>query len=207
MTSTVVQESETAAMLRLLQVARESGVKLRRDDKGGYWASSASQPGRWHVVTACSCTCPGFGKANRCRHLAALHAHLGWLPGTHPQGPDAEEQAAPLPTMPKFELTYRPGGWVEGDRFEGDTLHYQPEQTRIYVNGVEWVRITGDDTAVFRPGTFRATDLRPLGMHFDTVVKYLREVDHDAPIDQLLADAGLFRANEFHEETMHLAVA
>jgi len=78
-------ESRTEAMRRLLAVARESGVKLGRDQYGEYWASSVSEPGRLYRVEPDSCGCRGFQMHRRCRHVAALWQHLGYLDDPEPE--------------------------------------------------------------------------------------------------------------------------
>ncbi len=75
----VTVETRTDALRRLAQVARESGVRLMRDTNGDYWATSVSEPGWLYAVTPESCGCRGFATHRRCRHVAALHAHLGYL--------------------------------------------------------------------------------------------------------------------------------
>ncbi len=72
-------ETREDALRRLLQVARESGVRLLRDDSGEMWATSVSDPDWLHKVEPDSCGCRGFAMHRRCRHVAALHAPLGWL--------------------------------------------------------------------------------------------------------------------------------
>jgi len=86
-------ETRTDALRRLAQVARESGVKLMRDEHGEYWATSVSEPGWLYGVTPESCGCRGFATHRRCRHVAALHAHLGWL---DPE-PTPPADASPIP--------------------------------------------------------------------------------------------------------------
>jgi len=81
MATTHTAESRTDALRRLLEVAKESGVRLLRDDAGEMWTTSASDPGWLHKVEPGSCSCRGFARAGRCRHIAALWAHLGWLDG------------------------------------------------------------------------------------------------------------------------------
>lgn len=82
-TTSPVRETREDAMVRLASKAREDGIKLYRDPKDGrHYASSRSQPGRFHYVTALSCTCAGFVSHQRCSHLAALHAALGWITTT-----------------------------------------------------------------------------------------------------------------------------
>jgi len=80
-------ESRTDALRRLAQVARESGVKLMRDTDGEYWATSVSEPGWLYRLEPDSCGCRGFAMHRRCRHVAALHAHLGWLDSPEPTPP------------------------------------------------------------------------------------------------------------------------
>jgi len=90
-------ESRTEALRRLAQVARESGVKLMRDTEGNYWATSVSEPGMLYRLEPDSCECRGFAMHRRCRHLAALHAHLGWLENPDPT-PPAGSPPRPEPT-------------------------------------------------------------------------------------------------------------
>ncbi len=85
-TITTTTESRTDAMRRLLEVARESGVKLLKDDRGEMWATSVSEPGRLYFVTPESCGCRGFATHRRCRHVAALWSHLGYLTDPDPAG-------------------------------------------------------------------------------------------------------------------------
>ena len=72
-------ETRTEAMRRLLDVARESGVKLGMDSHGEYWATSISEPGWLYGVTPESCGCRGFAMHRRCRHVAAVWSYLGYL--------------------------------------------------------------------------------------------------------------------------------
>ncbi len=72
-------ETRTEAMRRLLDVARESGVRLGMDSNGEYWATSVSEPGWLYGVTPESCGCRGFAMHRRCRHVAALWSHLGYF--------------------------------------------------------------------------------------------------------------------------------
>ncbi len=79
-TITTAPESREAALIRLADRARTTGVRLYQDRKDGrFYASSRSQPGTYHRVTGFSCSCRGFLRQGRCAHLAALHAALGWL--------------------------------------------------------------------------------------------------------------------------------
>ena len=89
-----VTESRSDAIRRLLKVARESGVKLLKDDRGEMWATSVSEPGLLHKVEPESCSCRGFTHHRRCRHVAALWAHLGFL------DPNPDPASAALPDCP-----------------------------------------------------------------------------------------------------------
>jgi hypothetical protein len=74
-----IVETREEALRRLLQVARDSGVRLLRDDAGEMWATSVSDPDWLHKVEPDSCGCRGFARAGRCRHVAALQSHLGYF--------------------------------------------------------------------------------------------------------------------------------
>ncbi len=74
-----IVETREEALMRLLQIARDSGVQLKRDSLGDYWATSISDPGWLHKVEPDSCSCRGFVRHGRCRHVAALLAYLGTL--------------------------------------------------------------------------------------------------------------------------------
>lgn len=75
--------------------ARREGVKLYRDNQtGAHYATSVSQPGRWHYVTLLSCDCVGFVNHGHCKHHSALViAHL-----LQDGGPDPETDAGLCPT-------------------------------------------------------------------------------------------------------------
>jgi len=74
-------ETLEAARIRLAQKARIDGVRIVRDPiDGRHYATSTSQPGRFHYVTLVSCDCPGFIHAGRCRHHSALLAAYAPLP-------------------------------------------------------------------------------------------------------------------------------
>jgi hypothetical protein len=199
-TDTVV-ETETHAMQRLLAKARVEGVKLGKDAEGRYWAASVSTPGVWYALTAVSCTCKGFAGHQRCKHLAALHAHLGWLKDEQPE--------PPTPTVvPVLEVQHTPGGWVDDDLTPSGMVRFAEARTSIVIGGVEEVRISGECkvSAVFRPGTANAADLIVCITHFDTVVHYVRMLDPEH-VDQVLSAAEMFRADELLPETMELAAA
>lgn len=87
-TSHPVRETREAAMIRLAGKARETGIKLYQDPTDGrFYASSRSNPGTLHYLTGFSCTCAGFITHQRCSHLAALHAALGWITTPEPTPP------------------------------------------------------------------------------------------------------------------------
>jgi len=94
--TTTAPESREDALMRLAVQARASGVRLFQDRSDGrFYASSRSQPGALHRLTAWTCSCPGFVRHSRCSHLAALHAALGWL----------ERDPDPEPTPPATPIT------------------------------------------------------------------------------------------------------
>jgi hypothetical protein len=128
------QPAETIdqARRRLAQKARESGVTLRRDADGRWYASSVSQPGTWHYVTGFTCDCLGFGRVQRCMHHSALLAHLGWLP-EDPRDPD------PAAPGSAFIAYHAP---------EEATAHDDVWVTAIVVDGRETIRVTGDGDAL-----------------------------------------------------------
>ena len=74
-------ESRTDALRRLLVIARESGVRLGVDHAGDFYATSVSEPARLYPVGPESCGCRGYQTHRRCRHVAALWAHLGYFGG------------------------------------------------------------------------------------------------------------------------------
>ncbi len=93
-TTTSLVETREQALLRLGRKARQEGVRLYRDARDGrHYASSVSQPGQLHYITAVSCDCQGFITYQRCKHHAALLIALGWL--TDPD-PDPPSPIAPL---------------------------------------------------------------------------------------------------------------
>jgi len=92
MTTARPTETREEALRRLLAVAKESGVRLLRDYHGDFYATSTSDPGWLYPVGPESCGCRGFQTHRRCRHLAALWSHLGWL-----DDPDPDPAGAALP--------------------------------------------------------------------------------------------------------------
>ena len=105
-------ETRTEAMRRLLDVARESGVRLGMDSDGDMWATSVSEPGRLYPVTPESCGCRGFAMHRRCRHVAALWSYLGYL--------DPE----PTPPAPASCPTCNGSGEVTGTVSMGQSWRY-----------------------------------------------------------------------------------
>jgi hypothetical protein len=107
-------ESRTDALRRLLEVAKESGVRLLRDDAGEMWTTSVSDPGWLHKLEPDSCSCRGFARAGRCRHQAALWSHLGWLDG------DGAPEPTPAAGCPVCHgagtITVAHSRWVGGSR-------------------------------------------------------------------------------------------
>ncbi len=78
-------ETYDERIVRLARQARERGVRIYSDDAGKQWfATSSSQPGVLHYITAASCTCRGFVFSGACTHNAALLDRLGWLPAVEP---------------------------------------------------------------------------------------------------------------------------
>ncbi len=72
---------QRARQRRLAAQAAADGVWLIR--QGGRWyATSRSQPGVRHYLTAWSCTCKGFLYTGECGHHSLLLARLGWLDAT-----------------------------------------------------------------------------------------------------------------------------
>jgi len=84
MVTHVRYETREDALRRLLVVARESGVRLGVDHHGDFYATSVSDPGWLHKLEPGSCSCRGFARGGRCRHLAALWSHLGWFDDPEP---------------------------------------------------------------------------------------------------------------------------
>jgi hypothetical protein len=198
--TTTVVETKQHAMRRLLAKARAEGVKLGKDAEGRYWGASVSTPGLWYALTAVSCTCKGFAGHQRCKHLAASHARLGWL--TEDIDPEPEPTTAPV-----IELRHTEGAWVNDELTPAGMVRWVKARTSLLIDGVEEVRITGDDhtvSAVFRPGTESAKDLHTCGTHFATVVHFARMLGPEG-YERALAAAEMFPADEFREETTLVA--
>jgi len=88
-------ETHDERIVRLARTARERGIRVYSDDAGQQWfATSSSQPGVLHYVTAVSCTCRGFVFSGACTHNAALLDRQNWLPRV------VEELPATVPCYP-----------------------------------------------------------------------------------------------------------
>jgi hypothetical protein len=81
METVTIVESREQTIRRLAAKARREGVQVLQDNRGRWWASSVSQPGQLHAVTAVSCDCAGFVHHSHCKHHSALLVHLGWVAG------------------------------------------------------------------------------------------------------------------------------
>lgn len=115
MVTTHTAESKATALRRLLEVARESGVRLGQDSNGDFYATSVSEPGRLYPVGPESCGCRGFATHRRCRHIAALWSHLGWL--------DLDDDSEPTPPATGCPVCHGAGQvivahsrWIGGSR-------------------------------------------------------------------------------------------
>jgi hypothetical protein len=91
---------------RLADEAIRKGIRLYRVPSANEWyATSSSDPGLLHRVTALSCDCKGFMHWQRCTHIALLLAEIGYLP----ELPDPEpEPASPAAAAPVED---RPDPW------------------------------------------------------------------------------------------------
>ncbi len=90
---------------RLTRLAREQGVMLLREHcTGKVFATSVSHPGQIHRLTpkgrGFACSCEGWARWQRCKHVATLFAELGWLPVVDPE---------PEPPVPVAPASRRPG--------------------------------------------------------------------------------------------------
>lgn len=96
-TRTVVKETEAQMWTRMAELACERGIavwsfQLDADDDVMFFASSHTNPDRFHVVTFDSCDCEGFGRCGHCTHIAALRVELGMIspaPAVHVAREDA----------------------------------------------------------------------------------------------------------------------
>ena len=72
-------ETKAQAVVRLAAQATANGIRIYVYDLT-YYATSTSDPGALHRVTAWSCDCTGYVFHGRCQHHAALLQHIGELP-------------------------------------------------------------------------------------------------------------------------------
>ncbi len=180
-------ETREPALRRLLRVARESGVRLGVDHAGDYWATSTSEPGRLYPVGPESCGCRGFRTHRRCRHLAALWSHLGYL--------DPEPDPAPMAitcahTDGHYSLAADPE-WVE-------------PFTEILVDGDDKIRIVGD---TFELSVHWLEQGKPIDDltgampsdldHYGAVDYWIGSLDHRVAAHIPMQNAGLFPTGEF----------
>jgi hypothetical protein len=124
-----------ADLHRLAALAKVRGLRLTQERPGVWFCSSATSPDP-HYVTALSCDCRGFIEHQRCSHLAALLAHLGWLPEVESELPSREVSPADCPDCSGCGVrTYRTfeercpacgGSGVKVDRRLSDPSAVQP---------------------------------------------------------------------------------
>ncbi len=181
-------ESRTDALRRLLVIARESGVRLLRDDAGDFWATSTSEPARLYPLTPESCGCRGFATHRRCRHVAALWSHLGYL--DTPDSDPAPMTITCAHVSGHYSLAADPE-WVE-------------PFTEIMVAGDVKVRITGDTYGLTvhwiehgRPIDDMTGCTPPSLDHAEAVRYWIESLDTRVPTHVPMQEAGLFPAGEF----------
>jgi len=179
-------ESVDQARLRLAQKARDSGVKLRIDPDGRWYASSVSSPGHWHYVTGFSCDCLGFFRVQRCMHNSALLACLGWLSGDEPTDPD------PMPLV--ITLAHTGGHY----RLKGETQWQQKPVTTILVNDVGKVRLTGGTDGLRVHWMERGqpiddmTECTPRSLdHYQAIEYWIECLDASISAQSVMEEAGL----------------
>jgi len=102
-TSTV--ESETAALHRLAQQARDKGVQIIIDEDNRHWATSVSRPGERYVVSLLACSCPGFVRWGRCHHHALVLAEYFCLPALPAIDPDPDPGGGGVALVDPFAWT------------------------------------------------------------------------------------------------------
>jgi len=98
-------ETRDQAIIRLAAQARERGVQIfNYDPTREYFATSISEPGTLHRVTALSCDCLGFLRFGRCTHHSALLDHIGELPVIVPDPEPNAATVAPLTTSGGYPI-------------------------------------------------------------------------------------------------------
>ncbi len=177
-------ESRTDALRRLLVVAKESGVRLGVDQHGDFWATSVSEPGRLYPVGPESCGCRGFAHHRRCRHVAALWSHLGYLDDPAPMAISCAH------TDGHYSLDRDPE-WME-------------PVTTIQLDGEPKVRIVGDAFGLsvhWLEGGRPIDDLTgctPSYLdHCEAVRYWIEALDTRVAAHVAMQDAGIFPAGEF----------
>jgi hypothetical protein len=193
MSTTRVQETEREAIARLLAKAKVEGVTIVRDHTDGrFYASSVSKPGAMHYVTAYSCTCIGFSRHQRCKHLVALWSHLGYF------GPEPDPEPTPA-CCPAVAVVHVPGAWGPGGYLVCTRdIEWTEPVTTITIDGDSAVRVVGDqfDVRVHWLEDGRSADSMttsmPTGLTHRAAVEYwLRSLAASAPVDRLLFNAGI----------------
>jgi len=193
MHTTRVQETEREAIARLLDKAKVEGVAIVRDHTDGrFYASSVSKPGAMHYVTAYSCTCIGFSRHQRCKHLVALWSHLGYF------GPEPDPEPTPA-CCPAVAVVHVPGHWSTGGwLISTRDISWTSSTTTIAISDIDVVRISGDDHDVrahWLENGHADDDLTasmPSGMsHRAAAAHWLRSLAASASVDSLLFDAGI----------------
>lgn len=186
-----ITETERTALTRLLAKAKAEGVKIIRDEDGRHFASSVSQPGTRHYVTAYSCDCRGFVAHQRCKHHAALLSALGWLQGA--PATDAGTEALAITCA-----------HVDGHYSLAADPEWQEPRTEIMIDGDVKVRIVGDTYGLsvhWLEGGRPIDDLTgctPSYMdHYEAVRYWIASLDTRVPAHVAMQEAGLFPAGEF----------
>lgn len=185
-------ESRTDALRRLLVVAKESGVRLGVDQHGDFWATSVSEPGRLYPVGPESCGCRGFATHRRCRHVAALWSHLGYL--------DAQPGPAPM----AITLAH-----VDGHYSLAADPEWVEPFTEIMVDGDVKVRITGDTFGLSVHWIENGAPIDDLTGctpsyldHYEAVTYWIGSLDDRVLAHVPMQAAGLFPAGEFVDAEM-----
>jgi hypothetical protein len=138
-------------------------------------------------VTGFSCDCRGFVAYQRCSHLAALHAALGWL--------NADPEPEPDPPGAALRVHHT------GDYYDDRGVYVDPSSV-IFVEGEPRVRLDGDGydlrTHWTSPGWLPAniSPETPRGMSHQQALEYwaiqLAQVQARRNIHIVLQAAGIF---------------